>query len=195
MGGEDMRIVKFAAILLCAAMLSSCIVINYPPTGVVDIKTADQETTDTPTESATDEPCTKAAEPITIVRETEIEITSSPEETAETTDDTEAQTEAQTEAAEAEPYIKSIFLISLTSPIFRNQTATVDIIGKPNTTYVIEVFYATGKSNAKGLEAKTSDDIGAVSWSWRIGPSLKTGRYKIVISGGGDTLETEIQVN
>lgn len=186
-----MKLFKITAAIACAAILTSCVVIQYPPNGNsgqgninVSINCPHTEAQNVTAQPQTDTPETEPVKPSETEAHTEA-ITEPPE------------TEAVTEAVETEnkPNLKSIFLISTTSPISRNQTASIDIIGEPNTTYTIEVFYATGKSNAKGLEPKTSSDVGAVSWSWRIGPSLKTGRYKIVISGGGDSLETEIQIN
>ena len=88
----------------------------------------------------------------------------------------------------------SIQITSLTSPISPNQTATLVAVGKPLTLYKISVYYMTSESTAKGLEPKLSDENGSISWSWRIGASVKAGSYRIVISGGGETIETQIQV-
>lgn len=102
----------------------------------------------------------------------------------------------QTTAPETEQEISGIpmWISSLTSPISSNQTATLVAIGKPSTEYTISVYYKTTQSTAQGLEPKISNEDGRVSWSWKIGASVKTGRYKIVVSGGGETIETEIQV-
>lgn len=88
-----------------------------------------------------------------------------------------------------------IDLISLTSPVGRNETATVSIKGKPNTEYTIKVYYSTTASKASGLEKKTSGADGLVSWSWKVGGSTKPGTFKIVISGGGEKIETSFTVN
>jgi hypothetical protein len=88
----------------------------------------------------------------------------------------------------------SIQLISLTSPIGRNQTATLKIKGAPNTEYSISVYYSSGASEAKGLEPKQSDSEAYVSWSWKIGGRTKAGDYKVVIKGGGETYETSITI-
>ena len=76
----------------------------------------------------------------------------------------------------------------------RNEIATVSITGKPNTTYSITVYYSSGASKADGLENKTSDANGKVSWSWKIGGRTKPGTYNIVITGGGQTLEKAFTV-
>jgi hypothetical protein len=68
---------------------------------------------------------------------------------------------------------EDIRLISLTSPVSRNETATLEIKGEPNTEYAITVYYSSGPSSAAGLESKYSDGEGYVSWSWRVGGKTK----------------------
>lgn len=89
---------------------------------------------------------------------------------------------------------KTIKVLSITSPIMRNNIATVKIQGLPSTEYVIKVYYSSGASTAKGLEAKTSDENGEVSWSWKVGVRTKAGKYRIVIQGGGEKIETYFEV-
>lgn len=84
-----------------------------------------------------------------------------------------------------------IELVSVTSPIGRNETATLTIKGKPNTTYSISVFYSDSASTADGLENKTSDANGNVTWKWKVGGRTNPGTHKITISGGGQTLDTQ----
>ena len=69
----------------------------------------------------------------------------------------------------------------------RNQKATVAIIGQAGVTYDIDVYYKSGESSAKGLEDKTADEDGYVSWTWKVGASTAAGTYRIVISGAGET--------
>ncbi|PWM47667.1 MAG: hypothetical protein DBX47_00250 [Clostridiales bacterium] len=87
----------------------------------------------------------------------------------------------------------SITLISLTSPIACGKTASLKIKGIPGTTYTISVFYSSGASKANGLEAKTADSDGFVTWTWKIGAKTKAGNHRVVISGGNDKLETKIE--
>ncbi len=47
---------------------------------------------------------------------------------------------------------------------------------------VIEVTYDTGPSDAAGLEAKTADDAGRVTWSWTVSPTTAKGTYPIDIA-------------
>ncbi len=80
-----------------------------------------------------------------------------------------------------------VSITSLTSPIVRNSMATVEIKGTPGTSYNISVFYSSGESTAEGLEPKTSDDEGRVSWTWKVGGRTKPGNYKISILGADGT--------
>lgn len=68
-------------------------------------------------------------------------------------------------------------------------TATVTLNRKPNTEYSIAVYYASGKSSASGLVNKISDENGTVSWTWRISGRTTPGNYKIIFSGGDETLQ------
>lgn len=120
---------------------------------------------------------------------------SSADENTEKNEDTPpavTQTPPETTPSKGENSIK---LLSLTSPVSRNQKATLEIKGKPNTLYKISVYYSSGASTASGLEAKTSDSSGYVSWTWKIGAKTKAGNHRITITGGGDTLETSIETN
>ena len=65
---------------------------------------------------------------------------------------------------------------------------SVGINGKPNTEYDINVYYSSGVSSAQGLENKTSDENGYVSWSWKVGTNTKPGDYYLDIIDGGETL-------
>lgn len=77
----------------------------------------------------------------------------------------------------------------------RNEYATVSINGQPNTEYNIKVYYSSGASTADGLESKTSDSNGDVSWTWKIGCKTNPGTYRLVIKGGNETIEKNFTVN
>lgn len=78
-----------------------------------------------------------------------------------------------------------ITFITWPQTISRNQTGTVTIQGEPNTNYSITVRYKSGPSEADGLEDKTSNANGMVSWSWKVGPRTSAGTYSITVRGGG----------
>lgn len=85
-------------------------------------------------------------------------------------------------------------ILSVTSPIKGGQNATLSAKGKPNTAYDIKVVYSSGESSAKGLEDKTSDANGNVSWTWKVGAKTKPGTYTITVKGGGETDTIKITV-
>ena len=88
----------------------------------------------------------------------------------------------------------SIKLVSISSPVSRGSTAKVSIIGKPNTKYTISVYYSSGASTPAGLDPKTSDANGKVSWSWKIGSRTTQTDHYLVISGGGQSLKVGFTV-
>ncbi|MDW7658023.1 MAG: hypothetical protein SCM11_12710 [Bacillota bacterium] len=85
-------------------------------------------------------------------------------------------------------------VIFMTTPISPGEIATININGKPNTEYNINVNYSSGVSSAQGLENKTSDGNGYVSWTWKVGPRTKSGDYYIDIIGDGKTLKVNFTV-
>jgi len=65
--------------------------------------------------------------------------------------------------------------------IRRDSSTTFSFVGEPNTLYSITVYVKSGASKAKGLEPKTSDETGYVTWSWWVGENSTPGTYQIVI--------------
>ena len=99
---------------------------------------------------------------------------------------------AKTPAAEA----KSNGTITITKApgkVVNNDYAILKIKGTPNTEYNLAVYYSTQKSSAKGTGKKTSDASGVCEWKWKVGANTKAGEHKIVITGGGDKLETKFE--
>ena len=88
----------------------------------------------------------------------------------------------------------NINLVSLTSPISRGSDVTVSIKGLPNTTYDIDVIYSSGASKASGLEDKTSDSEGNVSWTFKVSSNVKPGTYEVKISDGEDSASYNLEV-
>ena len=75
----------------------------------------------------------------------------------------------------------NISLVSLDTPVSRGSDVTVSIKGLPNTTYDIDVIYSSGASKASGLEDKTSDSEGNVSWTFKVSSNVKPGTYETVL--------------
>ena len=109
---------------------------------------------------------------------------------------TEKETEAPTEAEPTEPPTEKptkapteaptpIVFTSYTDYVDAGATASVTIQGAPNTDYSIHVYYSSGESNADGLEQKTSDENGFVTWEWEVGTKTSKGEHSITVRGGG----------
>lgn len=103
---------------------------------------------------------------------------------------TTAQTTAETTTQETQTSSEKLKVLYVTSPVGRNEKASLTIQGKPNTEYSISVFYSTAASTADGLENKVSDSNGKVTWTWKVGGRTKAGSHDITISGGGETVRT-----
>ena len=101
------------------------------------------------------------------------------------------QTDASTTASATE---SDIYVMFWSEQVQAGETATVKIQGDPNTVYTIQAFYSSGASSAKGLEPKTSDENGIVSWSWKVSANVSPGRYRIRITGGGQAVQIGFDV-
>ena len=88
----------------------------------------------------------------------------------------------------------NISLVSLTSPVSRGNNATISIKGLPNTTYDIDVKYSSGASKASGLEDKTSDSEGNVSWTFKVSSNVKVGTYEVKITDGENSVSYSLEV-
>ena len=88
----------------------------------------------------------------------------------------------------------NISLVSLTSPVSRGNNATISIKGLPNTAYDIDVMYSSGASKASGLEDKTSDSEGNVSWTFKVSSNVKVGTYEVKITDGENSVSYSLEV-
>ena len=88
----------------------------------------------------------------------------------------------------------NISLVSLDTPVSRGSDVTVSIKGLPNTTYDIDVIYSSGASKASGLEDKTSDSEGNVSWTFKVSSNVKPGTYEVKITDGEDSVSYSLEV-
>lgn len=109
-----------------------------------------------------------------------------------TNEKAKVSTETKQEVTQKEQ--ETIELVSFTSSINAGQNATLKIKGKPNTKYSITVIYQK-KSTANGLEEKTSDENGQVSWTWKVGTNTKAGTYQVIVSDGISSKEYKLTVN
>lgn len=88
----------------------------------------------------------------------------------------------------------NINLVSLDTSVSRGNDVTVSIKGLPNTTYDIDVIYSSGESKASGLEDKTSDSEGNVSWTFKVSSNVKPGTYEVKITDGEDSVSYSLEV-
>jgi hypothetical protein len=128
--------------------------------------------------------------------ETTTEATTTNQTTKATTNAaTKPTTDATTEATTKETTIAYMLsMISMTTPISPGEIATIEISGKPNTEYDIDVYYSSAKSSAAGLENRTSNGTGYITWTWKVGINTNPGDYHIDIVGDGKKLVVNFTV-
>lgn len=73
-------------------------------------------------------------------------------------------------------------LTKRTASVARNAKASVTIKTTPGAECGIDVQYASGSPSAAGLEPKTANAKGAVSWKWLVGRNASKGTAPIVIT-------------
>ncbi len=81
-------------------------------------------------------------------------------------------------------------IISVTSPVKAGSRATLVAETTPGALCSITVYYKSGPSSASGLEAKTAESSGRVSWTWTVGSSTTPGTWRIVVATGSISTET-----
>ena len=86
------------------------------------------------------------------------------------------------------------FEIYPVSPVSRNQNATLTAKTSPNVPCSITVHTKSGTSSAQGLNPKSADANGMVSWTWRIGPNTTLGTWRIDVTCNGVTKSTTYTV-
>lgn len=200
--------IALAAALLLApvrkwqALLGKCIdgkiktftVIGLATLVFITVPSAKTDGSDIPMETvitSTDE-TTEASEET--AAETEVVTESSAEAVTESVTELTAESIAEV-TEDTEAVYEGLSVISWPKTISRNETGAVEIQGKPNTTYTIQVYYKSGASTADGLEAKISDDNGYAFWTWKVGGRTSAGTFRIVISGGGESKTVYFTVN
>jgi len=144
-----------------------------------------------PTEPAESEPMKPTDPDSTKPTQTEPTKPADPEPTKPTETEPPKPTETQPDPTKpTSPDTENMVLTFVRWPetIKRGKDGTVVIQGKPNTEYTIRVYYKSGPSTAKGLEAKVSDADGMVTWTWKVSSRTTPGDFKIVVTGGGETV-------
>lgn len=87
-----------------------------------------------------------------------------------------------------------ISFLDIPQSVVCGSMARVEIQGKPDTVYSIEVIYKS-QSKASGLEDKLSDGQGIVSWEWRVSNvSVSVASVTISEVGTGKSVTTNIVI-
>ncbi|ACV57083.1 nuclease (SNase domain protein) [Alicyclobacillus acidocaldarius subsp. acidocaldarius DSM 446] len=89
----------------------------------------------------------------------------------------------------------SITVISSDLNVQRGGYASVTIQTTPGALGTIEVDYKTGPSHASGLEPKTADSSGRITWEWRVGSSTTAGQWPVTIAVGGQSITLTLSVS
>lgn len=87
-----------------------------------------------------------------------------------------------------------IAITSVTSPVYAGDYAELTAQIQPGAEAEIDVIYKSGTSRAQGLEAKTADENGHVSWKWKVGSSTSAGTWSIVVRSEGESVRTTFEV-
>ena len=180
-----------------ACFVASVAILGSTSSDTKDLKNNKEDTASgivilTPDTDSSDETVSNVnEEPVTSQNTEEVSESS----TAETTTVSSANTSAPENSETSQQAAKTPISITSGLAFSRNEIATVSITAQPNTEYSITVYYPSGKSTAKGLENKTSDANGNVSWSWKIGGKTTEGEHYLIITGGGETIRKDFTVN
>jgi hypothetical protein len=88
----------------------------------------------------------------------------------------------------------SVRLVSVSSPIYAGDYATLTARVSSSASCSITVHYKSGPSRAKGLSSKRPSG-GRVSWTWKVGTNTTSGRWRITVGcGSAGTLRTSFVV-
>ncbi|HET7580567.1 MAG TPA: thermonuclease family protein [Bacillales bacterium] len=88
----------------------------------------------------------------------------------------------------------SIEVVSSNLDVSPGQYASVTIETSPGATGSIEVDYKSGPSSAEGLETKTADSSGRITWQWMVGTRTTPGKWPVKITVGSRTLTKYLYV-
>jgi micrococcal nuclease len=86
-------------------------------------------------------------------------------------------------------------IISSSLDVAPGDYASITIQTAPGASASIEVDYKSGPSHAKGLEPKTADSSGYVTWEWKVGTHTTPGQWPVIITSNGHTIQTTVNVH
>jgi hypothetical protein len=68
------------------------------------------------------------------------------------------------------------------SPLRPGRKAKLTAIGEPNTKLTLTVWYKSGRSRAKNLGEKMTDEHGIVSWEWHVSGNTTPGTWELEVT-------------
>jgi len=76
----------------------------------------------------------------------------------------------------------SVTFISVISPVSPGNAAGITVKTAPSAACITTVTYKSGPSQAQGLDPKTADNNGIVSWAWIVGTRTTPGEWPIRVT-------------
>jgi hypothetical protein len=172
------------------------IIVIATSSGGDDGKPAPGSASTSPKASATSSPPAKSTASVAATA-TVAATTAAPTENP-TEPPTVAQTAPPTEPprqAPTQPPAAGVTITSISSPVSRNSNATVQAQTVAGASCTITYDTPAGNpSGASGLEAKTADSGGSVSWTWKIGGSTTLGTGSVTVRCAGASARADIVI-
>lgn len=117
-------------------------------------------------------------------------ITSETDSESETVDETETSVTTDT-LKDAEV----TRVVSFTSSVKVGDNVRLEICGFSSVRYDIYVYYSENKpASVEELAPVYSDGDGRVMWEWKVPSGTKSGRKKIIVTGGGEKLTLYLDI-
>lgn len=88
----------------------------------------------------------------------------------------------------------SVVITKQPGTVKRGNYASIAAKTQARVSCAITVTYKSGRSTAAGLTRKAASSTGAVSWSWKVGTNTTPGSWPVVITCGGATARTVVNV-
>ncbi len=198
------RIRTASAILLAvcsaATVLTACGEKNVTDlTATHSSSSLSAESTESAVVTAASDTAVKATEAVTRedANNTSAPVTDKATEKTATTQKT-ASTTLKAPSTEVIPEkSKGISLMTKTTPVITGNSAVIMIQGTPGKKYSIDFYESSGKTaDYDGLESKTADSNGFVTWTFTVDDSCDRGNRKIVVKekNSSNYLQTSIVV-
>lgn len=76
----------------------------------------------------------------------------------------------------------AVTLVSLTSPVWAGNNATIAVNTTARANCQIRVLYKSDPSTAQGLVSKSADKQGGVRWTWKVASRTPRGNWPITVT-------------